>query len=66
MSLEQPSRLSLWVGEHLFKNHLLTQAVRGQEVAMNISSRSTDPFLAALTNPTELAKRKVASTTAIP
>ena len=25
---------------------------------MNISSRSTDPFLAALTNPTELAKRK--------
>lgn len=25
---------------------------------MNISSRATDPFLAALTNPTELAKRK--------
>jgi hypothetical protein len=25
---------------------------------MNISSRSTDPFLAALTNPTELARRK--------
>ncbi len=25
---------------------------------MNISSRSTDPFLASLTNPTELARRK--------
>lgn len=25
---------------------------------MNISSRSTDPLLAALTNPTELAVRK--------
>ncbi len=33
---------------------------------MNISSRSPDPFLAALTNPTELARRKGNLTRAYP
>ncbi len=56
--LEQPSRLSLWVGRPLSKKRLLRQAVGAQEVVMNIGSRSTNPFLAALTNPTELERRK--------
>ena len=33
---------------------------------MNISSRATDPFLAALTNPTELARKKGNLTRAYP
>lgn len=40
---------------------MLTQPQRMEtciRLGMGISSRSTDPFLASLTNPTELARRK--------